>query len=101
MMLKNPHKNALLAALYIVILVSMIFVLLPGPDPENSVLMPILMLSLLTLSVAVMSVLFFYTPVRMFMEGDKDNALKFFGKTILTFAGFVVIVLLVIIFFIK
>ena len=56
------------------------------PDAEQTILIPVIMISLLVLSVATMGVLFFYQPLSLFMENKKDEALFFFLKTAGTFA---------------
>ena len=84
-MLKNPYINALVAVGYIGAIVLTIgsFENIDGPD---TLLAPMVMISLLVLSVAVMSALFFYQPGLLFLEGKKEEALKFFSKTLATFA---------------
>lgn len=84
-MLKNPYINALYAAGYIGLLVLGLSTFVDGPK-EDTLLAPLVMLSLLVLSVALMAVLFFYEPARLFMEGKREEALKFFTKTLLVFA---------------
>ncbi len=85
----NPLINAGAAALYIAGIVTFIFYVLPqGPDPDT-IVMPLTMLSLLVLSVSVMAYLFFYKPVTLYVEGKKEEAVKFFLHTIGYFAGFV------------
>jgi hypothetical protein len=91
-MIKNPHINALLAALYIAVLVLSVggvgdFL---SDKPEN-LLMPMTMLGLFVLSVSVMWLLFFFTPAKMFFDNQKSEALTFFTETIVTFAGCVAI----------
>jgi hypothetical protein len=44
------------------------------------------MLSLLVLSVALMAYLFFYQPVLMLIEGQKQKAVKLFLQTVGIFA---------------
>jgi hypothetical protein len=93
---KNPFLHALLAALYIVVIVLGI-----GSfenftrGREETLLMPMTMISLLVLSVAVMGFLFFSEPLRLFIENDKKGAVTFFGKTVVTFAGFVLVFILI------
>lgn len=56
-------------------------------DPfEQTPAIPIIMLSLLVLSVALMGYLFFYRPLELFMDGRRHEAATFFLKTIGTFA---------------
>ena len=84
-MIKNPYINALAAGAYIVSLVLVINLFGATNTPET-ILMPMVALTLLVLSVALMAVLFFYQPVKLFLEGNREEALKFFTKTIVTFA---------------
>jgi hypothetical protein len=49
--------------------------------------MPMVMLSLLSLSVAVMACIFFYQPVQMYLDGQKPQAAKLLLQTIGYFAG--------------
>ena len=84
-MLKNPYLNALYAAGYIGLIVLTLSTFVDGPE-EGTLLVPMVMLSLLVLSVAIMAVLFLYPPAKLFLEGSKEEALKFFTKTIVTFA---------------
>jgi hypothetical protein len=88
----NPLYNALAAVVYIVGIVSLItFVIAPGDGPEPSVLIPMMMLSLLVLSVAVMAYLFFYQPIIMLLDGKRQEAVKFFLNTVGIFACSIVV----------
>lgn len=95
-MTKNPLYNALAASAYIVILVSLMNFASRFQIDENiaSVIMPIIMLSLFTLSAAVMGYLFCYQPLRLFLEGEKENAVKLFLKTVGIFAAITLIIVL-------
>lgn len=85
-MTKNPLINAVSAALYIVAIVSFInFLQVLGDEPET-ILIPMAMLSLLVLSVAVMAFLFFFQPVQLLIDGDRQGAGSLFLKTVATFA---------------
>ncbi len=85
--MKNPYLYATAASGYIVALVSvMSYVIRTEAMPENVFAIPIVMLSLLTLSVATMGFLFFYEPVALYLDGQRHEALRFFGKTLGTFA---------------
>jgi hypothetical protein len=55
-----------------------------GPIP--GVLAPIVMLSLLVLSASVMGMIFFYQPVRMYLDGNKSDAVSLLVRTIVSFA---------------
>lgn len=91
-MTKNPFVNALSASLYIVLLVSVIFY---GPkivgDVEETIVIPIVMLSLFTLSAGTMGYLFLFTPVRLLLEGQKKEGITLFLQTLAVFAGITVL----------
>jgi len=80
----NPLYNALAASGYIVVLVSLMNFESKIQIDENvaSFIMPIIMLSLFTLSAAVMGYLFCYQPLRLFLEGEKEKAVQLFLKTV-------------------
>lgn len=94
-MTKNPLVNALGASAYIILVVSvMTFVTSPLRHKPDTFVAPITVLSVLTLSVAVMAYLFFYQPLQLFIEGKKKAAVQLFIKTTGFFAVFTAIVLL-------
>jgi hypothetical protein len=86
---KNPYLNAVLAAGYIGLIVTFIFTFAGGPDTpdKGGILIPMVMLSLLTLSAAVMGYLFASEPIMMYIDGKKKEAVNFFFTTVGTFAG--------------
>lgn len=87
-MILSPAHNALLAIGYIAGIVGLAFLAsLFAQDLEESIFMPMGMLSLLVLSVAVMAYLFFYQPIVMLLDGEREKAVKFFLQTVLLFAG--------------
>src|SRR4030043_1929698 len=93
-MSKNPFINALSASAYIVLGVTvMTFVTQPLKNKPDTFFAPIVFLSLLTLSVAVMAFLFFYQPLMLFIEGKKKEAVNLFIKTVGIFAVFTAVVL--------
>ncbi len=96
-MLKNPYTNALLAVLYISIIVTGLGFTEHSKN-EGTLLVPLFMLSLLVVSAALMAMLFFYTPAKMFLDNQREEALKFFFKTLGTFAGFAVVFGLLLLF---
>jgi hypothetical protein len=95
-MTENPFKNAFLALAYIIILVSLLFLgsKMIGGD-EESILYPISALSVLVLSVGVMAYLFFYKPVLMLLDGERERGVKLFLHTLGIFACATGVVLLV------
>jgi hypothetical protein len=94
--MRKSFVHALAAALYIIILVLSINAT-SGVIPENSItlLIPMVMLSLLVLSVLVMGYLFLFEPLRLYMENQKGEAVAFFGKTVGFFACFILIFLII------
>lgn len=82
-----PYLYAIGASIYIA---TIAFVIINAPhfesEPSISVLGPIVMLSLLVLSVALMGFLFFYQPLNLYMDGKRAEAVRFFVRTISTFA---------------
>jgi hypothetical protein len=95
-MTKNPYLNALFALIYIVVIV-LSFSFITDTEINTGIgqyTAPIIMLSLLTLSVAFMGYAFFFQPIKMYLDGKKKEAVSFFLKTIATFA-----ILIVILFF--
>jgi hypothetical protein len=81
-MTKNPFYNALAALGYIVLIVSTMTLLSTYQSNFDEFIMPIIMLSLFTLSAAVMGYIFFYQPVMLFLDNKKDQAVKLFLKSI-------------------
>ncbi len=92
-MLKNPYINALFVGAYIIIIV-FIMNSFSSLAITSTIFMPMLMLSMLVLSVAIMGFLFVSKPLQIFMEGHKSEAIVFFGKTLGMFACFIVVLLL-------
>lgn len=91
-MTKNPLYNALLAAGYIVLVVSAIS-MFEGAEGPETILVPITMLSLFVLSAALMGYLFFYQPAMLYLDGNKTEAVNLFLKTLGFFAGITVLLL--------
>lgn len=93
-MTKNPLLNALAASLYI-ILVALLMnwgtkMVPKGPDTFTA---PIAVMSLFTLSAAVMGYLFCYQPAQLYFEGKKKEAVNLFLRTVAVFAVFTLIAL--------
>ncbi len=98
-MTKNPIVNALSAAGYIVLVVSiMTWITAPLKNKPDTLFAPITVLFVLTLSVAVMAFLFFYQPLQLFIEGKKKEAVNLFVKTVGTFAAITAVVLILLFF---
>ncbi len=92
-MTTRPIWHAIAATSYIVLIVSGIFSLGFLDGKEETILIPMTMLSLIVLSVAVMGYLFFFEPVRLLTAGKVPEAAKFFLHTVGAFAVFTAIIL--------
>lgn len=93
---KNPALNAVLAAVYILLIVTLMNTA-ARTTTDQGILAPLVALSLFTLSAAVMGYLFLGQPVQMYLDGKKKEAVRFFGQTVGVFA--ILTVLAVIILF--
>ncbi len=92
-MTQNPFYNAVLAAGYIVLVVTVMSFTQQVDIPEPSMLIPITMLSLFVLSATMMGYIFFYQPVQMYLDGDKKAAVDLFLKTLGFFACITVVLI--------
>ena len=92
--LKNPIVNAVGAGVYIVLLVTLINYV-SRTKPDDGITTPMLVLSLLTLSAAVMGYLFLSQPIQFYLDGKKKEAVAFFLRTVAAFAVITVIFLVV------
>lgn len=98
-MTKNPIVNALGASVYILLgVVVMSFVTKPLADNPDTFFAPVVFLSLLTLSVAVMAFMFFYQPLQLLIDGKKKESFDLLLKTIGAF-GLITAVTLFLLFF--
>ncbi len=98
-MTKNPIINAIGASVYIILVVAvMTFVTEPMKNKPDTFFAPIMMLFVLTLSVAVMAYLFFYQPFILYFDNKKKEALDLFFKTILIF-GVITLIFLALLYF--
>lgn len=97
-MSKNPILNALSASTYIVLIASFMFWGVQFAPKQDTWLAPVAMISLFTLSAAVMGYLFCYTPLALFLEGKKKAAANLFLQTVGTF-GILTFLTLFLVFF--
>lgn len=84
--MKNPLFNAISALAYISSIVLLINVIGTLQLPSNQIIIPIIMLSLFTLSAAIMGYLFCYQPLILYLDGKKKEAVKLFLQTVGIFA---------------
>ncbi len=87
----KPLFSALGAALYIIAIATLMGYLTDKPGVEETMIVPVTMLSLLVLSVAVMAYLFLNEPVRLYFDNKKSEAIGAFVKTVIYFAVFALI----------
>lgn len=85
-MINSPYINALFASAYITLIANVMYYSSNYDGVEPSVLVPIMVLSLLVFSVALMAYLFFFQSLRLYIDGRKEDAVVFFLKTIGAFA---------------
>ncbi len=98
--MKKPFYHATLAAGYITLLVNgMNLFAKPNTPDVPTVLIPMMILSLLVFSAAIMGFLFFWEPVQLFIKGEQEKALQFFGHTLGFFAGYATLFVLAVITF--
>ena len=91
--MKKPFLHALVAAVYIVFIVYAIDTV-SSIISGKTILIPMVMLSLFVLSAAIMGFLFFYDPICLYLDDQKQESLVFFGKTVGFFACFVALFLI-------
>lgn len=88
--MKKPFLYAFGAALYIVIIVFVVqFVTSNLESKDETIIIPMTMLSLFVLSAAVMGFLFLSESLYLLIENKKMEALFFFAKVVGIFACFV------------
>ncbi len=94
--MKKPFLRAFGAAVYIVIIVLIVWGIGSAlKNQPDTIVIPMAMLSLFVLSAAVMGYLFLSEPLQFLLEGKKQEATFFFGKTVAFFACFVAIYTLI------
>ena len=86
-MTKNPFLNAATAALYIIIVATIMYYGIEHADGMPGIVIPVVVISLFTLSAGVMGSLFLFEPLQMYFDGAKKPAAKLFLETLAIFAG--------------
>lgn len=92
-MLKKALIKALLAELYIVAIVLVIQYIEKIIEIPETILIPIIMLSLFVISAAVMGYLFVAEPILLYIDGQKKQAVNLFLSTVTSFAVITLIIL--------
>lgn len=94
----HPIINAIAIALYILLVVGILFALQSPNTPDKGILAPVFILSLFTLSTAIMAFLFFYEPFKLYFDNKRKEALTYFTKTLGFFSGMVLVFFCVLIY---
>lgn len=81
-MSKNPILNAFSASSYIVLVASVMNWGMQFAPKEDTWLTPVAIISLFTLSAAVMGYIFCYTPLMLYFDGKKKEAANLFLLTV-------------------
>lgn len=92
-MTKNPILNALAAALYIVLIGTIIYISAGHDNEIPPFFAPIAFISLFTFSAAMMGYCLLLQPIRMYIDGDKQRAVTLFVRTLLSFGALTAIFL--------
>lgn len=92
-MTKSPLLNACFATGYISLIVTFFSYIRTISDQKLGMIAPVIFLSLLVLSVALMGYLFFFQPLQLMIERKSEEAVTFFLTTLVAFASITGIVL--------
>lgn len=92
---KKPFLNALAALVYIILVVLVMTTISGVQSNVNQFIIPIMVISLFTLSAAVMGYIFCYQPLRLYLDGKKEEAVKLFLKTVGIFACMTISIIVV------
>ena len=93
-MTKNPILNALAATAYIILIALILYYGTIFKVGNNSFIAPIAMISLFTLSAAVMGYIFCYQPLQLYFDNKKTQAANLFLQTLATFAAITAIIVI-------
>ena len=92
-MTKNPLINALTATTYIALIVFVMDFGTRIASRPNTFIAPLAVVSLFTLSAAVMGYVFGYEPAQLYFDGKKKAAVNLFLQTVAIFAATTAIIL--------
>jgi len=84
-MSKNPIINGLGALIYIILVASVMNFGTKLVPHQSSFIAPIAVISLFTLSAAVMGYIFCYQPAQLYFDGKKKQAVQLFLQTVIIF----------------
>ncbi len=91
-MTQNPFINAFAASLYIIGIVNFLFFLDPDHIEGPTMFVPIIMLSLFTLSAAAMSYVFLFEPLKLILAGAHERGVHLFLQTLGVFACLIALI---------
>ena len=86
-MTKNPFLNAIIASIYIGLVVLLMDFAGNIESSASDLVIASMILSLFVLSAAVMGYVFLFQPFKMYTEGKKKEAVKLFLQTLGIFGG--------------
>jgi len=89
--------NGLSAWIYIVTLAFVMYFGTKNLPKEDTILAPIAMISLFTLSAGVMGYIFGLQPIQLYLDGKKKEAVQLFLKTLMVF-GLLTATMLILLF---
>lgn len=92
-MTRNPFINAFAGIAYIALVATVMFYGTEHAKPEDTILAPIAILSLFSLSATLMGYFFLYQPLQLYLDGKKKEATTLFTHTLLVFSAITAIVL--------
>jgi hypothetical protein len=96
-MSKNPVINGLSASVYIMLVALVMYFGTKIMPRTNSFMAPVAIISLFTLSAAVMGYIFGYQPAQLYFDNKKKQAVRLFLQTVVIF-GFLTIIWLLLLF---
>jgi hypothetical protein len=85
-MTKKPLLNGIAAFTYIVLIASVMNFGTKMANKPDTLVAPIAIISLFTMSAAVMGYIFCYQPFQLYFDGHKKDAVKLFLQTTLVFS---------------
>ncbi len=95
-MTKKPLFNAIGAIAYIILVVSVMSYVSDHAKEQPEFIMGVTMISLFTLSAAVMGYIFLLSPLQLYLDGKKKEGVNLFVKTVGYFAVLTVICFVII-----
>ena len=97
-MSKHPIINGLSASLYIILVVLVMNSVAKKVPHPNMYIVPIVFISLFTLSAAIMGYIFCYQPAQWYFEGKKKQAVTLFLQTVGVFGAMTVLTIILMFF---